>query len=80
MVEIIATVAVGGSKVQLIKDNEYHYIYWGDEHEVREGMSRAELLTPKGRRPTASSVYKKFIQAVQALNYVTINKLNNGSR
>ena len=80
MVEILATAVVDESKVHLVKDSEDHYLYWGDEDEVREGMSTTQLLTPKGRRPSQASAYKKFIQAVQALNYVKINKLDNGSR
>lgn len=80
MVEILATAVVDESKVHLVKDSEHHYLYWGDEDEVREGMSRTQLLTPKGRKPTPNSIYRKFLQAVRALNYVKINKLDNGSR
>ena len=73
MGKVIATVEVNGNEVYLVKEGDHYFIYWGEAKQ--EGKASIELLTPKGRKPTKSSAYKKFLKAVDAAQYLKFSKL-----
>jgi hypothetical protein len=73
MKRIIATVQVNENEVQLIKELDSYYIYWGEVKEYYK--SKQQLLTPSGRKPSQTSAYKKFLQATKAAQYIKFEKL-----
>jgi hypothetical protein len=73
MRKVVATVQVNGNEVYLVKESDQYLIYWGQAKQ--EGKVAIELLTPKGRKPTKSSAYKKFLEAVDAAQYLKFERL-----
>ena len=73
MGKVLATVEVNGNEVYLVKEEEQYLIYWGQAKQ--EGKASIEILTPKGRKPTKSSAYKKFLEAVKAAQYLKFERL-----
>jgi len=73
MGKVVATVQVNGNEVYLVEEEDQYLIYWGEAKQ--EGKASIELLTPKGRKPTKSSAYKKFLEAVKAAQYLKFSKL-----
>ena len=70
---LISTTTVNGNEIQLVKELNRYYIYWG---EVKEHYrAKAELLTPSGRIPSQTSAIKKFLQAARAAEYLKFEKL-----
>ena len=73
MGKVIATVQVNGNEVYLVKEGDHYFIYWGEAKQ--EGKAATKILTPSGRKPSESSAYKKFLQAVKAAQYLKFSKL-----
>jgi hypothetical protein len=73
MGKVVATVQVNGNEVYLVKEGNKYLIYWGEAKQ--EGKAAIELLTPTGRKPSESSAYKKFLQAVKAAQYLKFERL-----
>ena len=73
MGKVVATVQVNGNEVYLVNEGNKYLIYWGEAKQ--EGKAAIELLTPKGRKPTKSSAYKKFLAAVDAAQYLKFERL-----
>ena len=73
MGKIVATVQVNDNEVYLVQVEDKYCIYWGQAKQ--EGKASIELLTPKGRKPTKSSAYKKFLEAVDAAQYLKFERL-----
>ena len=70
MVNLIATSIVNGNEVQLVEEYSSYYIYWGSQNK-----SKQKILTPSGRTPTQTSVYKQFLKACKAAQYLKFSKL-----
>lgn len=70
--EYLASAVVNGNEVRLVTRDGRYFIHWGEE-----GMIKAvqELLTPKGRRPSQNSAHKKFLEAVEAAQYLKFSRL-----
>ena len=73
MGKVIATVQVNGNEVYLVKEEEQYLIYWGEAKQ--EGKAVIEILTPTGRKPSESNAYKKFLEAVDAAQYLKFERL-----
>jgi hypothetical protein len=73
MKHYIATATVNGNEVKLVKEDQGYFIYWGVPLGTQQ--SKTELLTPSGRVPSQSSACKKFLQAVEAAQYLKFEKL-----
>ena len=69
----IAKATVNDNEVKLVEEDQGYFIYWGEP--LDQYQSKTELLTPKGRKPSQSSAYKKFTQAVKAAQYLKFSKL-----
>lgn len=69
----LAQATVNSNTVILVQDTTTgrYYSYWG----VSDYKSRVEIKTPSGRKPSQTSAYKKFIQAVKAAQYLKFSKL-----
>lgn len=72
MKKIIATAQVNENEVQLIKELNSYYIYWGEQN---TNKSKQKLLTPSGRIPSQTSAIKKFLEAAEAAQYLKFDKL-----
>lgn len=72
MKKIIATAQVNENEVQLIKELNSYYIYWGEQN---TNKSKQKLLTPSGRIPSQTSAIKKFLEAAEAAQYLKFEKL-----
>jgi hypothetical protein len=73
MIALVAKRIVNGNEVQLIIDSGTYYIKWGDSTQV--GKTRTKLTTPKGRKPSLNQVYKQFLEACEASEYIKFSKL-----
>jgi len=73
MKQFIASATVNDNEVRLIEEDQGYFIYWGEP--LDQYQSKTELLTPSGRRPSQSSAYKKFMQAVKAAQYLKFSRL-----
>ena len=73
MKQVIAKATVNDNEVKLVEEDQGYFIYWGEP--LDQYQSKTELLTPKGKKPSQSSAYKKFIQAVKAAQYLKFSKL-----
>jgi hypothetical protein len=73
MVKVLATRTVNGNQVQLAFEKGDYYIYWGVEQDTSKSKQR--LRTPTGRKPSQSSVYKQFVKACKAAEYIKFEKL-----
>ena len=69
----IAKATINDNEVKLVEEDQGYFIYWGEP--LDQYQSKTELLTPKGRKPSQSSAYKKFMQAVKAAQYLKFSKL-----
>jgi hypothetical protein len=72
MKKTLLTVTVNGNEIAFIKDREHYFIHWG-EHDKLKAVQ--ELLTPKGRKPSRNSAYRKFLEAVESTKYLKFSKL-----
>ena len=70
--EYLASAIVNGNEVRLVTRDKRYFIHWGEAGKIKAVQ---ELLTPKGRKPSQSSAYKKFMQAVKATQYLKFSKL-----
>ena len=70
--EYLASAIVNGNEVRLVTRDSRYFIHWGEA-----GMIKAvqELLTPTGRKPSQNSAHKKFLEAVEASQYLTFSRL-----
>ena len=73
MEKIIATATVNDNQVQLVKQNNSYFIYWGEP--LDQYQSKTELLTPKGRIPSEGGAIKQFLKATKAAQYLKFSKL-----
>jgi hypothetical protein len=73
MKQFIASATVNDNEVKLIEEDQGYFIYWGEP--LDQYQSKTELLTPTGKKPSQSSAYKKFMQAVKAAQYLKFSKL-----
>ena len=73
MKHYIATATVNNNEVKLVKEDKGYFVYWGVPLGTQQ--SKTELLTPSGRVPTQSSACKKFLQLVEAAQYLKFEKL-----
>ena len=69
----IAKATVNDNEVSLVQEHNGYFIYWGEP--LDQYQSKTELLTPTGKKPSQSSAYKKFMQAVKAAQYLKFSKL-----
>ena len=69
----IAKATINDNEVSLVQEHDSYFIYWGEP--LDQYQSKTELLTPKGRKPSQSSAYKKFMQVVKAAKYLKFSKL-----
>lgn len=72
MKQFLASSIVNGNEIQLVKINNWYFIYWGSPDRP---SSIKKLQTPSGRNPSPSSAHKQFVQAVKASQYLKFNKL-----
>lgn len=72
MKQFLASTVINGNEIKLVKENGGYFIHWG-EHDKTKAIQ--ELLTPSGRKPSQSSVHKKFLKAVEATRYLKFSKL-----
>ena len=70
--EYIASAIVNGNEVELITRDNRYFIHWGEAGKIK-GVQ--ELLTPKGRKPSQNSAHKKFLEAIEAAQYLKFSKL-----
>ena len=68
----LASTIVNGNEVRLVTRNGRYFIHWGEEGKIKAVQ---ELLTPSGRKPSQSSAHKKFLEAVEATQYLKFSKL-----
>ena len=73
MVKFIASKTVNGNEVQLIEESGWFYINWGEE--AKDGKTRTKLKTSTGRRPSLNQVYRLFLEACKAAEYIKFSKL-----
>jgi hypothetical protein len=73
MKQFIASATVNDNEVKLVEEDQGYFIYWGEP--LDQYQSKTELLTPTGKKPSQTSAYKKFIQAVKAAKYLKFSKL-----
>ena len=73
MKQFIASATVNDNEVKLVEEDQGYFIYWGEP--LDQYQSKTELLTPTGKKPSQSSAYKKFMQAVKAAQYLKFEKL-----
>ena len=73
MITFIASKTVNGNEVQLIKQSDWYYINWGKASQ--DGKTRTKLQTPSGRRLSLNQVYKQFLEACKAAEYIKFSKL-----
>ena len=73
MLTLVAKRIVNGNEVQLILDSNTYYIKWGEAS--KDGKTRTKLTTPKGRKPSLNQVYKQFLEACEAAEYIKFSKL-----
>ena len=69
----IAKATINDNEVKLVEEDQGYFIYWGEP--LDQYQSKTKLLTPTGKKPSQSSAYKKFIQAVKAAQYLKFSKL-----
>jgi len=69
----ISKATINDNEVSLVKQYDRYFIYWGEP--LDQYQSKTELLTPTGKKPSQSSAYKKFMQAVKAAKYLKFSKL-----
>lgn len=72
MKQFLASSIVNGNEIQLIKEGEYYFIYFGEQEKPK---SIKKLTTPTGRRTSQNSAHRQFMQAVQAAKYLKFSKL-----
>jgi hypothetical protein len=72
MKQFLASAIVNGNEIRLVKKDSRYFIHWGEENKLK---AQQELLTPKGRRPSQTSVHKKFLEAVKSTQYLKFSKL-----
>ena len=72
MKQLLASAIVNGNEVRLITRDKRYFIHWGEE-----GMIKAvqEILTPTGRKPSQNSAHKKFLEAIEASQYLKFSRL-----
>ena len=70
--EYLASAIVNGNEVRLVTRDNRYFIHWGEE-----GMIKAvqEILTPTGKKPSQNSAHKKFLEAVEASQYLKFSRL-----
>lgn len=68
----LASTIVNGNEVRLVTRNGRYFIHWGEQGKIKAVQ---ELLTPSGRKPSQSSAHKKFLEAVEATQYLKFSKL-----
>lgn len=68
----LASTIVNGNEVRLVTRNGKYFIHWGEQGKIKAVQ---ELLTPSGRKPSQSSAHKKFLEAVEATQYLKFSKL-----
>ena len=73
MITFIASNTVNGNEVQLIKESGHYFINWGEA--TKEGKTRTKLQTPSGRKPSINQIYKQFLEACKAAEYIKFSKL-----
>jgi hypothetical protein len=73
MITFIASKTVNGNEVQLIKQSGWYYINWGEV--TKDGKTTTKLQTPSGRRLSLNQVYKQFLEACKAAEYIKFSKL-----
>jgi hypothetical protein len=73
MVKVLALSIVNGNEVQLIKESGWYFINWGEAG--KDGKTRTKLQTPSGRRLPLNQVYKQFLEACKAAEYIKFSKL-----
>lgn len=73
MKQFIASATINDNEVQLVKEGQSYFIYWGLP--LDDYQTKTELLTPTGKVPSQSSAYKQFIAAVKAAQHVKFSKI-----
>lgn len=68
MKQLIASAIVNGNEVQLLKELNKYFIYWGESS--TDNRTETELLTLK-----ESDAIKQFLEATDAAQYLKFSKL-----
>jgi len=70
--EYLASAIVNGNEVRLVTRNKRYFIHWGEEDRIKAVQ---ELTTPSGRKPCQATAHKKFLEAVEATQYLKFSRL-----
>ena len=73
MKQFLASTIVNGNEVQLLKEHNRYFIYWGESS--TNSRTETELLTLKGNPVKEPDAIKEFLQAAEAAKYLTFSKL-----
>jgi hypothetical protein len=70
--EYLASAIVNGNEVRLVTRNKGYFIHWGEAGKVK---SIQELRTPTGRKISQNSAHKRFLEAIEAAQYLKFERL-----
>ena len=73
MGQFIASAIVNGNEVQLVKERNKYFIYWGESS--TDNRTETELLTLKENPVKESDAIKQFLEATDAAQYLKFSKL-----
>ena len=72
MKQFLASTIINGNEIKFVKERNGYFIHWGEQGNIK---TIKEILTPTGRKPSQTTAYKRFLEAVQASKYLTFSKL-----
>jgi hypothetical protein len=70
--QFLVSAVVNGNEIKLVKEDNGYFIHWGEEDKLK---ARQKLLTPTGKKPSQTSAYKKFLEAVESTRHLKFSKL-----